>query len=506
MLPAAVLALAYLIARPPSADLAAQAFRSDLFAAHGFLIWNNDWYGGHYLPSYSVLFPPAAALLGPRLVGALSAVAAAALFTAIARRRYGDRARLGTLWFGVGTASLLLAGELTFALGVAVGLGALLALQRGRLPLAVALAVLTSCASPVAGLFTALAGGAVLFAGNRRGGLGLALGSGVALAALAVAFPTEGWFPFAFSAFVGVLLFTAAALALLPSGERVLRFGVMLFALLAIAAFAIHTPVGANAARLGSLFGGPVLALALAGRRPLALALVALPLLYWQWGAPVRDVAAAAGDPSVHESYYRPLTAELERRTGAKPVRIEIPITHSRGEAEYVAPQFPLARGWLRQLESDDFDLFTGDNLTPAAYRSWLDTRGVTYVPLSDAEPDYLGEDEAALIRTGLPYLREVWSNEHWRLYAVRGSPGLVTGPATLSGLDPNSFSLDARRPGDVLVRVHFTSYWTVTAGEACVQPDGDWTRVDVARAGEVTVAARLSVGGLFGRNRECSG
>src|SRR4051812_46503046 len=141
MLPAAVLALAYLIARPPSADFAAQAFRSDLFAAHGFLIWNNDWYGGHYLPSYSVLFPPLAATLGPRLVGALSAVAAAAFFTALARRRYGARARLGALWFGAGTASLLLAGELTFALGVAVGLGALLALQRGRLPLAVALAV-----------------------------------------------------------------------------------------------------------------------------------------------------------------------------------------------------------------------------------------------------------------------------------------------------------------------------------------------------------------------------
>src|SRR3954447_23940811 len=132
MVPAVVLALAYLIARPPSADLAAQAFRADLFADHGFLIWNNDWYAGHYLPSYSVLFPPLAAAVGPRLVGALSAVVAAGLFGALARRRYGERARLGTLWFGAGTASLLLAGELTFALGVAVGLGALLALQRRR--------------------------------------------------------------------------------------------------------------------------------------------------------------------------------------------------------------------------------------------------------------------------------------------------------------------------------------------------------------------------------------
>ena len=71
MLVAAILSIAYLLLEPSSADLAAQTFRSDLFASHGFLLWNNDWYGGHYLPGYSVLFPPLGAALGPRLVGAL---------------------------------------------------------------------------------------------------------------------------------------------------------------------------------------------------------------------------------------------------------------------------------------------------------------------------------------------------------------------------------------------------------------------------------------------------
>jgi hypothetical protein len=506
MLPAAALALVYLIARPPSPDLAAQAFRGDLFAEHGFLIWNNDWYGGHYLPGYSVLFPPLAAPLGPRLVGALSAVAAAGLFGALARRRYGDGARLGTLWFGVATASLLLAGELTFTLGVAIGLGALLAIQHQRVALGGGLAVLTSCASPVAEPFTLLAGAALALAGARREGVALAAGSGAALAVLMAAFPTGGWFPFAFSAFIAVPLFVVAALVLVPSDERVLRFGLVLFGLLGVAAFAVHTPLGANAARLGSLFGGPVLALALLGRRTVALALLALPLLYWQWGAPIRDVAAAAGDPSLQQSYYRPLLAELDRRTGREPVRIEIPITRSRGESEYVAPHYPLARGWLRQLEAGDIDLFTDGNLTPRAYRSWLDERGVAYVALSDAETDYLGSDEAALVRRGLPYLREVWSGEHWRLYAVHGSPGLISGAARLDALGPDWFSLDAGRPGTVLARVHFTSFWTVTAGEACVAPQGDWTRVDVARPGVVTVTARFSLSGLFGRERECSG
>ena len=93
MLLAGLFAIAYLILRPPSADLAAQAFRSDLFASHGFLLWNNDWYGGHYLPGYSILFPPLGAALGPRLVGALAVVAAAGLFGVLARYRHGGRAR-----------------------------------------------------------------------------------------------------------------------------------------------------------------------------------------------------------------------------------------------------------------------------------------------------------------------------------------------------------------------------------------------------------------------------
>ena len=62
-----------------SVDLAAQLFRSELFAAHGFLAWNNYWYGGHYLLGYSLLFPPLGAAVGATVAGGLAAVAATAL-------------------------------------------------------------------------------------------------------------------------------------------------------------------------------------------------------------------------------------------------------------------------------------------------------------------------------------------------------------------------------------------------------------------------------------------
>src|SRR5262245_58668578 len=355
MVAAGVVALLYLAFEPSSADLAAQAFRSDLFSAHGFLLWNDYWYSGYYLPGYSLLSPPLGAALGIRLMGAISAVAAAGLFGSLAWRRFGSEALLATVWFAVATGSLLIAGQLTFALGVAIGLGALLALQRGHLVLAVALAVLTGCASPVAGLFLGLAGAAVALTGRRRPGIAVAIGAIVPIAVLALAFPTDVYFPFVATAFLPVPLLAGAALVLLPAEERTLRVGVVLYLGLCMALALVHTPVGANAARLGSLFGGPVLALALAGRRPVVLALVALPLLYWQWAAPVRDLANAAGDPSVEQAYYAPLVAELERRTEGNPVRVEIPPTQNRWEANYVAPHFAIARGWLRQLESADF-------------------------------------------------------------------------------------------------------------------------------------------------------
>jgi hypothetical protein len=385
MVPAALLAIVYLVLAPSSGDLAAQDLRADLFSAHGLLLWNNDWYGGHYLPGYSLLFPPLGAAIGPRLVGAIAVVASAGLFEALARYRYGNWARVGTLWFGLGSATMLFAGQMAFAVGVAIGLGSMLALQRRRPLIAGVLALLAAWASPVAGLFVGLAALAVIAGGDRIGGGAIAAGAAGGLSTLAFAFPTDGYFPFVFSAFLPVPLLVGAGLLLLPSEERVLRWGLALYGLLALAAFAFHTPVGANAARLGSLVGGPVLAVALAGRRPVALAIVAVPLLYWQWVAPVREVAEATDDPSVNESYYRPLVAALERRAGEDPVRIEIPPTLNRWEADYVAPRFPLGRGWLRQLESDDFDLFTGGNLTPSAYRAWLNEHGVSYVAVSDA-------------------------------------------------------------------------------------------------------------------------
>src|SRR3954452_22148061 len=231
---AAALACAYLIVAPDSADLAAQEFRAWLFGHSGFTLWDNSWYGGHPLPGYSLLFPPIGSLLGVRLAGALSVVAAAALFTAIVRRAFGTgpATAAGALWFAAGVALQLLTGRMAFLLGLAVGLAAVALAQRDKRAAAVLVAALATLDKPVAGAFLALAGTAWAIGARRVLGLGLAAGavaSGLAVAAL---FPESGAEPFAASAFWPAVAGLVAVAALLPPEQRVLRAGAVLAALL----------------------------------------------------------------------------------------------------------------------------------------------------------------------------------------------------------------------------------------------------------------------------------
>jgi hypothetical protein len=508
---AAALAVVYLIVSPPSLDLAAHLLRAQLFRTEGFGLWDNWWYAGHHTLGYSVLFPPLAALLGPQLVGALSAVATAATFEPLVRERFGPQAWLGALWFGAATATDLFTGRLTFAFGLLPAVGCALALQRRRDGLAAGLAVLTALASPVAALFSALAAAADAIAryAERRDWratlkpLAVAALSLAPVGVLSILFPEGGSEPFTLATLWPIPAVGAVALAVLPRRDLALRAGIALYILGCIAAFELSTPVGSNAARLGPLLAGPLAALLWWPRRRALLALLALPLAYLQWQAPIRDLTTSLGDASTNSSYYQPLLAFLDRQTHA-PFRVEIPFTHFHWEAYEVAPRFPLARGWERQLDIRYNHLFYGGKLNAATYYRWLRALSVRFVAVSSGPADYSAHKEIALIARGLPYLRLVMHTPDWSVYAVRNPLPLATGVATVTALGANQVTLTAGSPGSTLVRVRFTPYWALSGAQGCVAPAGEFTRVTLTRAGTARLVIRFSLSRVGARSPRC--
>ena len=516
---AAAVAAAYLVAAPRTVDLAASVYRARLFDHAGFTIWNSQWYGGHYTLGYSVLFPPLAWLLGPLVVGAIASVASAAIFEPLARAHFGEGARWGSLWFGLAATTPLISGRIPFALGVALGLGALLALQRGRPVAAVALALACSLASPVAGAFLALAALVQLFSATHRNAalamLVAALGPPILLALL---FPAGGREPFARTAFLPIPLFAGACLYLLPQRDRALRIGVVAYALASAAALAVHTPMGGNVVRLGSLVGGPLVACALirGRRRPrlsvpggvggaaLAIALLGT-LAVWQWSPAIRDVRKAYEDPSTRAAYYTPLIQTLARFDPSR-ARVEVPFTRSHWEAAEVAPRFPLARGWERQADIGRNGLFYDGVFNSVTYATWLTERGVSFVALPDAKPDYSSYAERGLIEAGLPYLKLVWRSRDWRLYRVTLPHPMVVardGAAmTLRRLTVDHVILDIRRAGTATVRVEWSPYWRVANG--CVERDGEWTRVIARRPGALRMRMSFTLDRVVSHGRRC--
>jgi hypothetical protein len=502
----AVFTGAFALWNPPLRDLAAHTFRADYFSHYGFALWNGSWYGGEYMLTYSILFPPLSALLTPEFAGVLSAIACAYFFDCLVRERWGPGARLASLWFAAfGSLALLANGWLPFALGTAFALASLRALQLRRNLLAATAALGSALASPVAALLLALVVCAGALARGRatyRPAVLVALGGLAPIALLALAFPEGGRFPFWFSAYWPLALTCAAALFALRGieEERDLRIVVWAYLAFGTLAWLIPNPVGGTATRLGSLFAGPVLAAVVLTRpvkAPRAVVLAALALaLGWQVVTPIPDTFQSLGDPSTARAYYEPLTAWLSEQ-GAERERVEVPYTFNHWETAYLAPQFALARGWFRQADVSRNPLFYDGHLTSERYRRWLYDNGVHWVALPDSRLDYSAQKEAAIVRSEPPYLRLRAVAGNWRIYSVRESgPMLQTGAGargSLTALGPESFTLAVERPGDFVVRVRPTPYWRLAGGGGCLGRAGEWTLVRAARPGVFRITTRFS-------------
>jgi hypothetical protein len=515
LLVAAASLLAWWLVDPRTPDLAAQVYRAHLYDQAGFTLWDNNWYAGHHVPGYSLLFPPLAHLLGLRLLGVLAVLASTAVFAALMRDRYPAGAAWASAWFALAASGDVWIGRLTFALGVALGLGAILAACRGHRLGSGALAVLCAAASPVAALFVALAALTwALAAGRPLRAAVLGVPAVSAAAAMALLFPEGGRQPFAATSVAATLAAALAFLVLVSPREPVLRVGAVLYLLAVVLSVLVSSPMGSNVARVGVLFAWPLLVAAHTpwrgairprlGLRRAALVVAGPALVLWTVWGPVREAVKVAGDRSVAAAYYVPVRSFLAPRL-RPPARVEVPFTRGHWETVLLGDGIPLARGWERQLDTRYDRLFFDGPLTAARYEAWLRSNAVRYVALPDAPLDVSSHGEVALLRHGLPDLRPVFQSAHWRVFVVTDATPLVRGPGALTALRRDGFSVQAHTAGALVVRIHFTRYWRLVAGAGCVSSaPGGWTQLSAAHAGTLEVRAHFSVAAALASGRHC--
>jgi hypothetical protein len=500
----------YLLMAPATADMAAHDYRTWLFQHEGMTVWNAQWYGGHHVLGYSLLFAPLAVLLGPALLGTLAAVVAAAVFTPLARvAAPSPGAAAAAAWlFVAGVLSNLAIGRVPFLLGIALAVSAWACARLRRWAVAAALLALCSVwASPVAGAFLVLAAAAAAISGGHavhRSAALLAIPTLAGGLALWLLFPEGGTDRFVASAFWPMLVLSAAGVTLIAPRQRGLWAAGLLYLAVLVGAFVVPTPFGQTALRLPVLLGPSLLVLA--RRRPaplLVLAVVAVGLLYLQWLPAVRAVAQAEGDPSTRPAFQAEALRFLERAT-LPGERVEVAMTRNHWEAADLAKVVQLARGWERQLDQKENPLFyDGRPLTAARYHAWLRNNAVRWVALPNASLDYSAVAEAKLLRHGAPFLILRYRSPRWRIWEVRGTDPPASDGATMLATGPNWFELDATRP--TVVRQRYTPYWE-TSGACLRRAPGGWTEIDPkAGPGPLVGRARFELGSGHGQEG-CAG
>jgi hypothetical protein len=517
---AAALAAALAWFGPPGSDFAAHLYQSGLFEAHGFAIWNNFWYAGRYsFVNYSLLYYPLAAWLGIRLLAVASIATAALAFAVVGTREWGPAARWSNRSFAVVWAATVLSGAFPFALGFALALLALWALQAGRRWWFALLTVLALASSPVAFVLLVVVMAGIGLARTPRGGeLALPLATLVVATTVELLlwrlFPAGGRFPFSLPEFAAACIFCGMGILLTwhVRTAGVLRWTYVVYLVACTAAYLVPSGLGENIARLRfAAIPIAILTLSLRRWRPLPIAMLAITLAFlWNVTPLAASYMKTKGDRAADPAYWHAATGFLRAHLSPS-YRVEAVDTAGHWPAAYLpAAGIPIARGWFRQ---DDFPrngvLYS--KLDRPRYVAWLRSLGVRYVVLPDVPLDYSAREEGALLASGRSGLRIAFRSAHTTIYAVPSPRRIVTGPGRprVVKMGQHRIVLAVTQPGRYRVATNWSPYWSTTLG--CLSKGSDGTiRLTTPRPGAVrldlSVDATSALAALEGASkRRCA-
>jgi hypothetical protein len=505
---AAAGALAALLAwlGPPGTDLAAHAYQRTLFLHHGFTLWNNFWYAGRYsFITYSLLYYPLAALLGIKLLAVATIALAALGFVLVVWNEWGPAARWSSRTFAVVWAGIVLSAAFPFALGIALALLALWALQRDARWRFVGLAGLTLAASPVAFLLLVVVlGGVALTHRPRFVPFTVVVAAALVEVVLWRIFPGGGRYPFSLVEAGAAGLFCALGIAFTWRVERarVLRYVFAVYLVACIAVYAVPSAIGENVARMRyAAVPLAVLVFSLRDWRPRAAGVVVVLLAAAFNASPlVTGFLNGSGDATTAPRAWSGAIAYLHAHLGPE-YRVEAVDTTTHWPAVYLADaHIPLARGWFRQ---DDFPqnavLYRRPGLH--AYLVWLRSLGARYVVLAHAPADYSSRAEARLVRR----LPQVYRSPSVTVFSVPHPQPIAPG---LVALKESRMRIAVQRAGTMRIAVRYSPYWH--ASDGCLSEGSDGMLRLTNRAPRLVtivfdVSASRVLDALEGEQRRCN-
>ncbi|MEU3208787.1 MFS transporter [Streptomyces cyaneofuscatus] len=467
-------------------DIAAQDAWAEFVGRHPGTAYNLAWYGGMHPVSYSVVSPYLMSVLGVRstmmIVGTVSAALTALILVRVRAVRNPLACSLAGVFAYLCNA---LSGRVTFGLGMMFAVGAVAAVfcwphrwrykRWAKAAVAAPLAGLATASSPVAGLFLGVVAAALFLHKRRPGAYAIGLAPVAVVALSSLLFPFSGTQPMSLGTVSLPFLFAVLVFVLVPRDWATVRTAAAVYGFGTVLTYFVDSQIGSNVTRMAMLFAGIVLLAALPytvprSRRWYALVLAFAGLNFWIGFKGVDDIVRTTPDASWARS-LAPLVNQLQQ-VGAERGRVEVVPASSHREASALAT-YNLARGWNRQADMKRNPLFYDDTLDAVNYRQWLDRWAVHYVVLPTGRPDGGAERETELVGKGLSYLREIWSDENWKLYRVLEPTPLADPPATVEKAGANELTIRVESAGRVLIRIPHSRWLAVVdeQGRAVERP-----------------------------------
>ncbi|MFJ6569881.1 MFS transporter [Streptomyces sp. NPDC091292] len=455
-------------------DLAAQDAWAEFVGRHPDSAYNLAWYGGMHPVSYSVVSPYLMSVLGVRTTMMIAGTVSAALLTLLLVR---SRAVREPLWPALAGVFALLcnaaSGRVTFGLGMLFGLAATATVfcwpyrwrykRWAKAATAAPLAGLATAASPVAGLFVGLVAVALFLQKRRPGAYALGIAPTLVVVLSAWLFPFSGTQPMEFLSALLPMVFGLLVLILVPNEWVTVRITAAVYTLAVLLTWLISSQIGSNITRLAMLFGGVALLAALPFAVPRTVKWYAVLIAFtgftaWIGFKSVDDVVHTTPTASWARE-LAPLVNQLQI-AGAEKGRVEVVPARSHREASALSPYVNLARGWNRQADMERNPLFYDDTLNSANYHDWLQRWAVHYVVLPKDEPDGDGgQRERELVQRGQPYLRQIWGDTNWQLFAVTDPTPLAEPNAVVDRAEQGEWTIEVKQAGRILIRIPYSPW-----------------------------------------------